>query len=188
MRAGVQPCAPPPRDAESAQRLVAEAKTAEAGAKLRAGENADEAATNSFLLDDLLRQVASTAQADARHQPDPDLTVRAALDRAGGSVGECFPDRPAKASEQCRAALDSCRAHLGPSDRETLAALGSLASANGAAGSVALYEECLRLDGRVAPGPAGCGENSPVEATSPRSPLRAGEGVSVVRRVRQWRG
>ena len=166
------------RDAEAGQRVVAEAKTVEAEAdRRRAEEKADEAAAiNTFLLDDLLRQASSTTQANAQFEPDPALTVRAALDRAAGRVGERFKDRPvteqavrlalgdayrgvgefAKAADQYRPAFESRRGRLGPAHADTLTVMFRLGatgvSAGRAAETVPLLEDCLRLH-REALGP-----------------------------------
>jgi len=62
-------------------------------------ERADtEAATanaiNSFLQDDLLAQAGASAQAEGDVRPDPNLKVRAALDRAAARIGGRFAEQP----------------------------------------------------------------------------------------------
>jgi eukaryotic-like serine/threonine-protein kinase len=83
-------------EAEGKERLRAAA--AEAMAKNREKEAKEQLALSStvidFLLDDLLGQAGSTAQADRRHMPDPNLTVREALDRSAVVVGEKFKGLP----------------------------------------------------------------------------------------------
>ena len=154
------------------------ARDAEAEQRRRAEEKADEAdAITQFLLTDLLRQASADAQAGAAFKPDPNLTVRTALDRAAGKVGERFADRPAtreavrlalgdaykgvgeyaQAADQFRAAHDSRRGRVGAADPVTLIALDRLAEAVKMAGrpaeAVTLFEESLRLR-REAFGPA----------------------------------
>lgn len=51
-------------------------------------------AVASFLQNDLLRLADPQAQVNARFEPDPNLTVRAALDRAAASVERRFSDQP----------------------------------------------------------------------------------------------
>ena len=163
------------RDAEVAQRQEAEAERARAraaeetalGDKRRAEDAAAEtAAINGFLLDDLLRQASSRAQADARLAPDPKLTVREALDRAAQSVGPRFRNRPAaeegvraalgatyldlgafdRARVQLRAAFELRTARLGPDHRDTLKLMNGLGRATHEDGSpgdaVRVLEEC----------------------------------------------
>ncbi len=153
------------RDAEANQRRVAEANAAEA------------AAVNAFLLDDLLRQASSAAQMDRRHVPDPNLTVRVALDRAADAAGERFRGQPAveervraalggayvgvgeygKAADQFRQVADSCRGRFGPDHPEVLTAEADLANAHLRAGrpadAVALLERVAQVRGQ-ADGPA----------------------------------
>jgi tetratricopeptide (TPR) repeat protein len=58
----------------------------------RAEETAQ--AVNSFLQEDLLAQASTEKQGGPSVKPDPDIKVRTALDRAAGSVGTKFKDRP----------------------------------------------------------------------------------------------
>lgn len=111
------------------QRLEAERQTAIA------------TAVNEFLNDDLL------AKADPYVQPDPDLTLRHALDLAAGAAGERFGERPLveagirmtlgkayeglgaleESANHYRRAFDLRQTHLGPEHEQTLRAqLGRL--------------------------------------------------------------
>ena len=47
-------------------------------------------AVNSFLQNDLLAQASANGQAGAGQRPDPDLTVRTALDRAAARIAGKF--------------------------------------------------------------------------------------------------
>ncbi len=49
---------------------------------------------NSFLNDDVLRQASPINQAETHHEPNRDLKVREALDRAADQIGDRFKDRP----------------------------------------------------------------------------------------------
>jgi len=51
-------------------------------------------AVNEFLRRDLLQQASSHSQAEAGFTPDPDLTVREALERAAKRIGDRFHDQP----------------------------------------------------------------------------------------------
>ncbi len=51
-------------------------------------------AVTDFLEDDLLQQAGSRKQVESGFKPDPDLTVRQALDRASEKIGDRFKDRP----------------------------------------------------------------------------------------------
>jgi len=52
-------------------------------------------AVNDFLQDDLLAQAGARAQANRHSQPDPDLKVRTALDRAAARIAGRFDSQPA---------------------------------------------------------------------------------------------
>jgi tetratricopeptide (TPR) repeat protein len=122
------------RDAEAVQRQVAEGQAAEAeAARRRAEEKADEAAAfDQFVLADLIQQASSTAQADANHAPDPNLTVRAAVRR----VDDRFRGKPAVAAAVTlwRENERQFRQVLGPAHPETMTAVANLARALDAAG------------------------------------------------------
>ena len=63
--------------------------------KRRADEEAAVSkAVNYFLQNDVLRQAGSKAQADRGNDPDPNLTVRVALERAAERIGNRLKDRP----------------------------------------------------------------------------------------------
>jgi tetratricopeptide (TPR) repeat protein len=49
---------------------------------------------NAFLQNDLLALAGAEGQSRAKTQPDPNLTVRAALDRAAGTIGGKFASQP----------------------------------------------------------------------------------------------
>jgi non-specific serine/threonine protein kinase/serine/threonine-protein kinase len=55
---------------------------------------AEARAVNAFLRDDLLAQASATQQASPGTKPDPDLKVRAALDRAATRIGGKFTGQP----------------------------------------------------------------------------------------------
>ncbi len=57
-------------------------------------EAAASAAVNQFLEDDLLAQASSRRQLAGAHQPNPDLKVREALDRAAAGVSSRFGSQP----------------------------------------------------------------------------------------------
>ena len=69
----------------------------ERAARKRANEQ-DQAiaarAVNDFLQEDLLGQADSYSQAEAGFTPDPNLTVREALERAAERIGDRFKDQP----------------------------------------------------------------------------------------------
>jgi len=126
-------------------------------------------AVTDFLTFDLLSQASSRVQADAKHDAEPNLTVRQALDRAAKSIGSRFQTRPLveaairnaigsamrdvgeyeKAVEHLDRALVLRKAKLGPEHPDTLTLLGNLAMAYRAAGkleqALPLYEETLKL-------------------------------------------
>ena len=58
-------------------------------------EAAIAAAVSDFLRRDLLAQAGASTQASTSTTPDPDLTVRAALDRAARRIGSSFAQQPA---------------------------------------------------------------------------------------------
>src|SRR5262249_11038133 len=62
---------------------------------LRANREAAVAqAINDFLRNDLLAQASSARQGTPTTQPDPDIKVRTALDRAAANVGTKFKTQP----------------------------------------------------------------------------------------------
>ena len=84
------------RESESDQRRKAEIAEAEARQHEHKAKDqlAISTAVTEFLQKDLLGQAGSLAQAKSEFTPDPDLTIRKALDRASINVGERFKDRP----------------------------------------------------------------------------------------------
>ena len=103
-------------------------------------------AVNDFLQDDLLAQAGAHAQAAAHSQPDPDLKVRTALDRAAARIAGKFDSQPAveaairrtiglayfdmnlfgDAQQQLERAVDLRSRTLGPDDPDTLASMHEL--------------------------------------------------------------
>ena len=57
-------------------------------------ESATAKAVNDFMLNDLLAQAGATAQSGPNVQPDPDLKVRTALDRAAARIPGKFDKQP----------------------------------------------------------------------------------------------
>lgn len=76
---------------ETNQRLAAQRHEARADA-----EAASARAVLQFLQNDVLRQADPNWQVGTSHEADPNLTVRAALDRSAASVERRFKDRPAE--------------------------------------------------------------------------------------------
>jgi tetratricopeptide (TPR) repeat protein len=136
------------RELESQRRQVVDERD-------RAESEAETAkAVEAFLNKDLLAQVAAHIQVRPGIKPDPDLKVRTAFDRAAGTVGERFAQRPiveasirhtigeayfhlglyAAAIEQLERALALRRRELGsdhPDSLETVGAIGVLYFADG---------------------------------------------------------
>jgi serine/threonine protein kinase/lipopolysaccharide biosynthesis regulator YciM len=125
-------------------------------------------AVNDFLQQDLLRQADSGSQAEEHFTPDPNLTVRQALERAAERIGERFKDQPLQegavrfaignafraVGQAERAILHLQRSlelarKLGPDHRTTLVAMNNLAlaylDADKLDQAVPLFEETLRL-------------------------------------------
>jgi tetratricopeptide (TPR) repeat protein len=110
-------------------------------------EAATARAVTDFLQSDLLSQAGSQAQAVSGSRPDPDIKVRAALDRAAGRIGGKFASQPlveaairdtmgnayvelslyAQAQPQMERALELRRSVLGPEHVETLTTMEHLA-------------------------------------------------------------
>jgi tetratricopeptide (TPR) repeat protein len=158
------------QEARSARDAALNAQAAALTDQRAAEEQADQAsAVNAFLINDLLRQASSTVQADDQAKPDPQLTVRAALDRAAAKVGPRFAERPhleahlrmtlgnayrevgetEKALAQLRPAYAFIHAQLGRTHPTALNALNDLALTEADAGqlasAIARFEECLQL-------------------------------------------
>ncbi|HXJ57057.1 MAG TPA: serine/threonine-protein kinase [Verrucomicrobiae bacterium] len=142
----------------------------ERAARERANEQAAIArAVNDFLQQDLLQQASSRSQAEARFSPDPNLTVREALERAAERSGDRFKDQPLQEAavrmaignalggvgeaersvSHLQRALELRRARLGPDHPDTLTSMGDLAAAYLSAGkldqALPLAEETLKL-------------------------------------------
>jgi serine/threonine protein kinase len=138
--------------------------------KQRADEQAAVAkAVSDFLQSDLLSQASSRQQAESGFEPLPDLTVRAALQRAAAKVGQRFTNQPLVESEirytlgssfvlvgDAQAAIPQLERSVllrtqmfGQSDSSTLSSMHMLAWAYQDAGqltnALAAAEEALRL-------------------------------------------
>jgi serine/threonine protein kinase/Tfp pilus assembly protein PilF len=122
-----------------------------------------------FLQNDLLRQAGSRAQAEAHFTPDPNLTVRVALERAAERIGDRFKDQPLQEAEisfaignafrevgeaergivHLQRSVALSRAKLGPGHPSTLSSMASLAGTYHFAGkldqALPLLEETLKL-------------------------------------------
>ena len=156
-------------EAQNAQKVEADRAESEKQLRERAEEAQKEArkqeteakeklelanAVTDFLVSDLIRQAGSIAQASRGFEPNPDLTVREALDRAAATVGEKFKDRPVlaatirfnmgeayyhlgnydKAIAQYKESVELRTLHLGPEDLLTIRAQHGLALAHRNAG------------------------------------------------------
>jgi len=132
---------------------------------------------NAFLRDDLLAQASPSTQAGPTTNPDPDLKVRTALDRAAARINGKFDRQPEveaairdtigqayfdlgvypEASAQLARALELRRRVLGaenPKTVTTMTAFGAAMKAQGkTAEAVALLSQALQLQRRVS-GPA----------------------------------
>jgi len=142
----------------------------ERAARERANEQAAIAkAVDDFLQEDLLRQASSYSQAEAGFAPDPDLTVRQALERAAERIEDRFKNqpleeaavrhsignallglgRPERALPHLQRAFELRRAKLGRDRAETLNSMGRLAWAYLLAGkldqALPLQEETVKL-------------------------------------------
>ena len=126
-------------------------------------------AINDFLQRDLLSQADSRSQAEARFAPNPNLTVREALERAAERINDRFKHQPLeeasvrsaignafegvgeheKGIPHLQRALELFRGKLGPDHPEALTAMNNLAEAYQAAGkldqALPLLEETLKL-------------------------------------------
>ena len=112
-------------------------------------------AVSEFLQEDLLHQASSYYQAQSGFKPDPNLTVRDALERAAKRIGDRFKDHPPQEAAvrstigvalralgeaergipHLQRSLELCRAGWGPDHPNTLIAMKELASAYDDAGS-----------------------------------------------------
>lgn len=117
-----------------------------------------------FLSDDIIAPAGGEGQADARLKPDPNLTIRAALERAAARIEDRFSAQPAvaaavrlaicnayrdlslyeKAREQCAEAV-RLRLHMpGLSGAETLDAMNRLAALDTLTGKTQEAENLLQ--------------------------------------------
>jgi eukaryotic-like serine/threonine-protein kinase len=121
-------------------------------------------AVTAFLQDDLLAQASAEGQATPGTAPDPNLTVRAALDRAAerlvgkfsaeplvaaslhSTIGDAYKNLGlyAQAEPHLEAAVDLRRRTLGEADRETLIATSSLGDLYRLEGEYEKAEEVLK--------------------------------------------
>ena len=152
------------RESESEQRRKAELSETEARQQEQTAKDqlAISNAVTDFLQKDLLGQAGSTAQANSEFIPDPNITIRTALDRASDRVGNRFRDRPeleasircaignayievgqyAQAIDQLQRSAAFQSLKLGPEHPDTLIALFDLAKANFEGGR---YSESIEL-------------------------------------------
>jgi len=132
---------------------AAAVSTWEAVKARRAGEVAE--AVSTFLREDVLSQANPEAQSSG-DKPNPQLTVRDALDRAAASIGPRFRGKPLveaairrtigesylalgqfdSAIQQLRRAFDLFSQTRGPKDQETLALKGRLGEATWRGGNI----------------------------------------------------
>ncbi len=121
-------------------------------------------AISDFLQDDLLSQASAAGQASPSTQPDPDLKVRTALDRAATHIGGTFGSEPLveaairmtigksyfelglypQAQQQEERALELRRRALGPEHADTLATMRELAGVYFIEGNYPPAEEALK--------------------------------------------
>lgn len=121
-------------------------------------------AVNDFLESDVLAQASAAAQAGQSRDPDPDLRVRTALDRAAARISGKFEGQPlveasirrtigkayidlglyANAQPQLERAVDLRTRALGPADADTLAVMDELATAYSFQSKYAQSEPLLR--------------------------------------------
>ncbi len=130
-------------------------------------------AVNEFLQHDLLAQASAYNQARPNTKPDPNLTVRTALDRAAARIEGKFAGQPLveasirhtigsayidlglypNAEGQLKRALELRLHELGEKNPDTLASMGSLAAVYERGGrfkeAQALYVKALEVDRRL---------------------------------------
>jgi tetratricopeptide (TPR) repeat protein len=141
---------------------------------MRATEAEAEArAVNDFLRNDVLSQAGAYNQNQPNTKPDPNLTVRTALDRAAARVEGKFAKQPlveasirytigsaytdlslyTDAERQFERALSLRRRELGENHPDTLAAMGSLAAAYERSGKLkeaeSIYAKVVELQERI---------------------------------------
>ena len=89
---------------------------------------------NDFLQEDLLRQASSSSQAEAGFTPDPNLTVREALERAAERIGDRFKDQPLQEAA-VQMAIGDALARVGEAERADSAPATGVGVAPGKAGA-----------------------------------------------------
>src|SRR5262249_24935509 len=135
-------------EAEQAWQAEAQRATSEAHERRRAEkEQAIAVAVRNFLQNGIFRQASSKFQADRHFIPNPNLTVRDAVDRAAQEVANRFQTEPLveagirsalgdaytavgefdKAIAQLERAVELCQAHQGQDDPSTLLVMNDLA-------------------------------------------------------------
>jgi tetratricopeptide (TPR) repeat protein len=199
------------RQDEADQRRRAETQTrlAEAATKRAETQRAVAEAVSGFLQSDLLGQADGTAQALRRFPPDPQLTVRVALDRAARRVGDRFRDQPEveasirstigeaylgvgdykAAVEQLRRAAELFAQVKGPGHPTTLSTLGGLARAysecNRPADALAIFERLRNLrEAQLGPNHPDTLDTLHNLAGAYGIAGRMGESISLLERVR----
>jgi serine/threonine protein kinase len=73
-------------------------------------------AISDFMADDILRQAGASRQASPTRKPDPDITVRTALDRAAANIAGKFAGQP-RVEVALRDAIGSTYSELGVADK-----------------------------------------------------------------------
>jgi serine/threonine protein kinase len=141
-------------------------RQAEAAEKRAAAEAAVAQAVNDFLQQDLLGQAHVAPQTGAYYAGNAYLTVREALDRASGQIGQRFQDQPLVeaavrtaigeaynslgenplAVPHLERAVGLRHAHLGPHHPDTLASMQSLATA---CEWVGRFSDAISLEQRI---------------------------------------
>jgi serine/threonine protein kinase/Tfp pilus assembly protein PilF len=143
-------------EARAAEDRAREDKERAQAAEKKAAEKAQEAedsaaiarAVNDFLRQDVLAQANPLNQAGPNRKPDPDLTVRAVLDRAAAKVPGRFPNQPlveaairktigetyeelgidSAAQPHLEAAIELFRKHRGETHPDTIDAMSKLSA------------------------------------------------------------
>jgi eukaryotic-like serine/threonine-protein kinase len=152
------------REAEVQQRLQAEE------AEQRAAQEAELAkAINQFLLEDLIGLTDSMAQVQAGLTPNPDMTIKALLDRSAELIDDRFQQQPAVQAEVqstlakayygigryadairlWEAALQTRKQHLGDNHPDTLSSMNNVATGRSMAGdpqaALQMLEQVVQL-------------------------------------------
>jgi len=158
------------RAAETQRDIARRAEAEAVASQQRADQEAETAtAVSEFLQTDILRQAGSWEQVNAGNQPDVNLSIRTAVERAAGKVGERFVGRPIaeagvrhaigeafrgmgedkKSIEHLERALSLRKTYLGAEDPNTMESMLRLATACRMVRqydrSLALSEELVRI-------------------------------------------